>query len=1395
MILLKQLNMRKIFYLLFLFFPIISIAQTSQLAFIKAGKTELSSEPIRKFVDNGLSGMEITYKFQASDITEKIVKGVAYTDLHIKGFSHLKDVGKAALPSHNDLIAVPLNAKYSIEMLSANYTIAKDYLVFPALQPAVDTYGADEPEFEIDSQFYESDIIYPETPVSIVDVLTIRGMKIAVVQLRPVLYNPARRELRLYSEIKYRIVFTGGSKFVDTNSNSSLFLENYPSAFLNRESVVNEINLAGKENADRTTLQENRNYIIITHSDYLAAAEMLAQWKSQLGLSVEIVSHSTWTSALVMQEIHNRYTSWDPKPDYFVIIGDNQDVPGKAIQNFTSDLYYACMDGATDFTADMAYGRISVSSASQAEMVVLKIIDYEKFPVSNTNFYSNGLNCAYFQEASNGYAERRFAQTAEEVYQYMANTIGFNVIRQYFTESTVYPTNWNNGSYSAGEAIPAYLQKPNFAWDGNANEIISNINAGDLYVLHRDHGYEAGWGDPSFNNNNVASLTNGNLLPVVFSINCLTGKFVENECFCEKFLRQPHGGAVGVFGHAEVSYSGYNDALTFGLFDGIWASPGLIPNFTGSGSASNPSYTPHNPITTMGDVRNYGLLRMAETWDVNQYTNELFHYFGDPAMKIWTDIPTSISANNTDTIQCGFDTTLVISNSTCLDGLATFVVDEDLIASQQLVNGSATLNFDVIAGQIGIVTVSKDNFQPYIDTITILGDCPKAEFTIADSYLCLADSVTFFDNSTGTVLSYNWNFGVDAIPATANTAGPHTVYYLTAGDKEISLTLTGAGSSSSYSKTIYIDEDCKFYMPGSGISSSSLCSGKLFDDGGTGNYSDNTYGIFVIEPDGAASISLNFTSFNYEIGWDTLFIYDGDIFYNNLIGAYSGSNLPNGGTINSIYGSVTLIQKTDEAVNESGFELDWLCNYPNSPPIGNFIFSNNYSCTGNIDFIDISPNVPDTWLWNFGDGVSSTEQNPTHIYNNNGLFSVSLIVSNSFGSDTITQIDIITIDRPEIPVVQDTGICGEGEVEINALVSGTAYWYLDSVAGTWLDTGSTYLTPWLTQTTDYYVENVITPPSIYGGEYDNSGGGSIFTASVSHYLVFDCMNSCKLVSLKVYADGLANREIQLRDGSDNIIYSETFLIPDGESRIDLNWQLEPGLDYKLAGPESPYLFRNNDGTNYPYQIGDLVKIKHSSASSNPTAYYYYFYDWEVVDHDCISPREKMRINISHDVPLADFNYTVLDSVVNFTNTSSEMMSCIWHFGDGTSSELFNPTNTYLDGTYTVSLNALNTCGEDSISKQITVYTSIDDLAMNKDFRIFPNPTSGSLNIIFTGKAGSTVKLELSNLLGQVIWYDNIYDFMGTYNKKINIGSFNTGLYFIKITTNDNSFTGKVILQK
>jgi len=70
-----------------------------------------------------------------------------------------------------------------------------------------------------------------------------------------------------------------------------------------------------------------------------------------------------------------------------------------------------------------------------------------------------------------------------------------------------------------------------------------------------------------------------------------------------------------------------------------------------------------------------------------------------------------------------------------------------------------------------------------------------------------------------------------------------------------------------------------------------------------------------------------------------------------------------------------------------------------------------------IEFTDLSENAPQTWQWDFGDGAGSTQANPVHTYENAGIYTVSLIVSNANGSDELSKTDFIEAFNPNPPDV------------------------------------------------------------------------------------------------------------------------------------------------------------------------------------------------------------------------------------------------------------------------------------------------------------------------------------------------------------------------------------------
>ncbi len=92
-----------------------------------------------------------------------------------------------------------------------------------------------------------------------------------------------------------------------------------------------------------------------------------------------------------------------------------------------------------------------------------------------------------------------------------------------------------------------------------------------------------------------------------------------------------------------------------------------------------------------------------------------------------------------------------------------------------------------------------------------------------------------------------------------------------------------------------------------------------------------------------------------------------------------------------------------------------------------------------VRFTDLSSGIPTSWIWNFGDGTSSPEQNPGHTYSAPGIYSVALTVGNAYGTNTRTINDYIAVGA--IPQANFLGTPREGAapltIQFNDLSSGS----------------------------------------------------------------------------------------------------------------------------------------------------------------------------------------------------------------------------------------------------------------------------------------------------------------------------------------------------------------------
>lgn len=98
-------------------------------------------------------------------------------------------------------------------------------------------------------------------------------------------------------------------------------------------------------------------------------------------------------------------------------------------------------------------------------------------------------------------------------------------------------------------------------------------------------------------------------------------------------------------------------------------------------------------------------------------------------------------------------------------------------------------------------------------------------------------------------------------------------------------------------------------------------------------------------------------------------------------------------------------------------------------PVANFIYSISGADMLTAAFTDMSSNNPTSWLWDFGDGATSTQQNPTHVYSTRGNYTVKLTATNSAGSNTAQK----TITMGNWPPVASFTFSQSGPLSISFL--------------------------------------------------------------------------------------------------------------------------------------------------------------------------------------------------------------------------------------------------------------------------------------------------------------------------------------------------------------------------
>jgi len=396
-------------------------------------------------------------------------------------------------------------------------------------------------------------------------------------------------------------------------------------------------------------------------------------------------------------------------------------------------------------------------------------------------------------------------------------------------------------------------------------------------------------------------------------------------------------------------------------------------------------------------------------------------------------------------------------------------------------------------------------------------------------------------------------------------------------------------------------------------------------------------------------------------------------------------------------------------------------------PVANFIKSGVNNCTGAVQFLDRSIcNPPATeWLWDFGDGHTSTEQNPENNYLMNGYYDVSLQITNEYGTSLLHIPCYIEISRPLPPIIPDKYFCEPGEIVVFHAPEGydDIQWYLDPQSDVpELIYSSFTLENLVTDSTIYY-QYINNFESQYIGLTDNSGVGGYFNFSIDRAVYFDAYSDLTIKSAKVFASGAAERTITLKNSGGEIMDTRIVSIPDGESIINLDFQMEAGDDYAIHVNQSNNLSYSGDydGPNigYPFSIPNLISVTGNNYSDS---FWYFFYDIEVMegfDSICTSAIVPLHALLSQPSFEIGNDTTICSGSQIFLSPDSEFNDYHWS-NDSNTFEI----SVYNPGIYSLTVTDTHSC---TASNSITIQ-SFDEVVYSITIENYTDANYGSLSV-------------------------------------------------------------------
>ncbi len=166
-------------------------------------------------------------------------------------------------------------------------------------------------------------------------------------------------------------------------------------------------------------------------------------------------------------------------------------------------------------------------------------------------------------------------------------------------------------------------------------------------------------------------------------------------------------------------------------------------------------------------------------------------------------------------------------------------------------------------------------------------------------------------------------------------------------------------------------------------------------------------------------------------------------------------------------------------------------------------------------------------------------------------------------------------------------------------------------------------------------------------------------------------------------------------------------------------------------------------------------------------------------------------------PVAEFSEIVTSPDVQFTNLSNVNTTLFWDFGDLTSSSAINPLHTYVNaGIYDITLEVRNMCDTVSSTKRISIFPqAAANIYVNDKLSVFPTLTSEFVNFQIEDVNTQDLRYSIYDVTGKLLKREQTIYYGPDYIYQVNVSSFASGTYYLRIISDESKIAVKPFVKK